>query len=88
MNAEFSNTVPPQDVVVAAGRLLTPTEVAQRLQVSIDWVTAHASGRKLPKLPCHRLGKLIRFTEADFVAILELTSNPIPAGKLERFRII
>ncbi len=35
--------------------LLTPEQVAQRLQVSPDWVRDH-SGRKEPMLPVIRLG--------------------------------
>ena len=46
---------------IAEQRLLTVTEVAQRLSVSPAWVREHASGRRRPVLPVVRLGKLIRF---------------------------
>lgn len=69
-------------------KLLTPSEVAERLRVSIDWVQAHASRRKRPVLPCHRLGKLIRFTEADIQAFLEAQASTISATKPDRFRIM
>ena len=69
-------------------RLLTPSEVADRLRVSIDWVQAHASGRKQPKLPCRRLGKLIRFLESDLQAFLEQQATAEPPSKPERFKVM
>jgi hypothetical protein len=50
-------------------RLLTPQDVARQLEVSVDWVQAHAT-RKEPRIDHIRVGKLIRFTPqhvADFV---------------------
>jgi excisionase family DNA binding protein len=46
-------------------KLLTPHEVAAWLGVSVAWVTGHAAKRNKPYLPTVRLGKLIRFREAD-----------------------
>jgi predicted DNA-binding transcriptional regulator AlpA len=67
----------------AKDRLLTPQEVADWLQVSVDWVWDHSS-RKTPHLPVIRLGGgpgrsgLLRFRESrieEFIAEQESLSN-------------
>jgi excisionase family DNA binding protein len=45
-------------------KLLTPKEVAEWLDVSVDWVHNHAT-RKAPRLPVVRIGKLLRFRNED-----------------------
>jgi helix-turn-helix protein len=58
------------------GRLLTPEEVAERLNVSPDWVRDHSS-RKAPRLPVIRLGggpgraKLLRYRPSDIETFIE-----------------
>jgi len=47
------------------GSLLTARQVAERFNVSIAWVLAHAEGRRLPILPSLKLGKSVRFREDD-----------------------
>jgi excisionase family DNA binding protein len=44
--------------------LLTPKQVAQRLQVSVAWVRDHST-RKHPRLPVVRIGGLLRFDGSD-----------------------
>ncbi len=44
--------------------LLTAHEVAKILKVSYGWVKDHAT-RKQPRLPCVRLGSLLRFRPQD-----------------------
>lgn len=44
--------------------LLTPKQVADRLQVSVAWVRDHST-RKHPRLPVVRVGALLRFHPAD-----------------------
>lgn len=51
-------------------KLLTPTELAQWLGVSPQWVRKHASGTRRPQLPGVRLGKLIRFRAEEVEAWL------------------
>lgn len=46
------------------GALLTPKQVAERLQVSAAWVRDHAT-RKHPRIPVVRIGGLLRFSPAD-----------------------
>jgi hypothetical protein len=49
-------------------QLLTPAQLARELQVSVDWIRDHASGRRKPKLPCVRLGDrrgTLRFRRSD-----------------------
>jgi hypothetical protein len=45
--------------------LVTARQVAKRLQVSVGWVTAHASGKRKPVLPSFKLGKSVPFRSAD-----------------------
>jgi hypothetical protein len=51
-------TPPPQDL------LMTPKQVADRLQVSVAWVRDHST-RKQPRLPLVRIGGLLRYHPAD-----------------------
>jgi excisionase family DNA binding protein len=44
--------------------LLTPCQVARRLQVSSAWVRDHAT-RKEPRLRAVKVGKLLRFRAQD-----------------------
>lgn len=44
--------------------LLTPAQVASRLQVSVAWVRDHST-RKHPRLPVVRVGGLLRYHPAD-----------------------
>ena len=47
--------------------LLTPSDVAKRLQVSTAWVRDHST-RKYPRLPVTRVGGLLRYHPADIDA--------------------
>lgn len=49
---------------------LTPTELAELLQVRRAWVITH-----LADLPHYRVGNQIRFTEADVAAIRQAGRN-------------
>ena len=59
-------------------RLLTPEQVAERLNVSPDWVRDHSS-RKTPRLPVIRLGGgpgragLLRYRARDIERFIEET---------------
>jgi hypothetical protein len=61
---------------VASDPLLTPEQVARRLNVSADWVRDHSS-RKEPKLPVIRLGGgpgragLLRYRAGDIEKFVE-----------------
>lgn len=44
--------------------LLTPQQVAERLQVSVAWVRDH-SERLHPRLPVTRIGRLLRYHVED-----------------------
>ena len=46
------------------GTLLTPQDVARRLQVSVAWVRDHST-RKHPRLPVVRVGGLLRYHPLD-----------------------
>ena len=69
--------------VNASDVLLTPEQVADRLNVSVDWVRDHSS-RKTPRLPVIRLGGgpgrkgLLRYRASEiekFISELERLSN-------------
>jgi excisionase family DNA binding protein len=66
MPAQIAQSPLRQSLTVSAQpeRLLTPSEVAQRLCVGVGWVRDHAT-RKQPRLPCVKLGKLLRFRRED-----------------------
>lgn len=51
-------------------RLLTAPQVADVLQLSTQWVWEHATGRKRPKLPCVRLGSMLRFRREDLAQFI------------------
>ncbi len=52
-------------------RLLNSREVAEWLGVSLDWVQAHARGKKIPRIPAVLLGagrhgrQMLRFRRED-----------------------
>jgi hypothetical protein len=48
-------TINPVGQIIGHDPLLTPEQVAKRLNTSIDWVWDHSS-RKLPLLPVIRIG--------------------------------
>jgi excisionase family DNA binding protein len=45
--------------------LMSVTEVAEWLQVSNAWVTAHANGNRIPALMRVKVGKCVRFRRED-----------------------
>src|SRR5215469_7825002 len=63
--------LPPTDY------LLDVEEVARRLNVSPQWVRDHST-RRTPKLPCVRLGSLLRFRPRDVDTFIEQQSQLPP----------
>ena len=65
-----------KSAVAAGDPLLTPEQVAKRLNVSPDWVRDHSS-RKTPRLPVIRLGGgpgragLLRYRASDIERFIE-----------------
>jgi excisionase family DNA binding protein len=51
--------------------LLTPEQVAKRLQMSPRWVRDHAT-RRSPRIPAVMLGSRIRFRPADIETFIRL----------------
>jgi excisionase family DNA binding protein len=51
--------------------LLTPPELAEMLKVPVSWIYARTRRRRGDRLPHIRLGKYIRFIEADVYRYLE-----------------
>ncbi len=52
-------------------RLLTVQEVAGILQVPISWVYEHTRGNRREKLPHIKVGKYLRFFDADISNYLQ-----------------
>ncbi len=52
-------------------RLLTVQEVAEILQVPISWVYEHTRGNCQEKLPHIKVGKYLRFFDADISNYLQ-----------------
>lgn len=63
--------------------LLTVEQVAERLAVSPQFVRDHV-GRCEPKIPCVRLGSLLRFRDADIDAFIEAQLQAPPFRKRHR----
>ncbi len=66
MHSEAQVLNRPEVTLAPATRsdLLTPSQVARRLQVSSAWVRDHAT-RKQPRLKAVKVGKLLRFRPED-----------------------
>jgi hypothetical protein len=64
-------------IELRAEDILTPEQLAQRLQVSKSWVFEQtrnrAKVRNVRPLPCIRLGKYIRFS---WIAVSDWLQNP------------
>jgi excisionase family DNA binding protein len=61
-------------------KLLTARQVAERLQVSIGWVQAHATGKHRPVLPSLKLGRTLRFREDEVEAFLKRCQRQMEMG--------
>jgi predicted DNA-binding transcriptional regulator AlpA len=79
---EAGTTAKGREVVTKSngGALLNARQVAERLQVSIPWVLAHASGKHKPVLPSLKLGKAVRFSESDIDEFLEHCRRAMAKG--------
>ncbi|MBC9005079.1 helix-turn-helix domain-containing protein [Micromonospora aurantiaca (nom. illeg.)] len=53
---------------------LTMTQMAERLQVSMKWLSLRVAAREFPH---HRVGRQVRFTADDIAKIDEMTAEPI-----------
>lgn len=65
--------------------LLDVEEVARRLNVSPQWVRDHST-RRTPKLPCVRLGSLLRFRPKDVDTFIEQQSQ-LPPWRRRRTKV-
>ncbi|MGH3267091.1 MAG: helix-turn-helix domain-containing protein [Trebonia sp.] len=60
----------------AATQLLTSQEAAERLCMSPEWVRKKVQRREIPFI---RLGRCVRFTEAQLAEIVTAAAQPGPA---------
>ena len=73
-------------VLPVLGKLYTPEELAEALDVDVTWVWRKCRGDK-PELTHLRLGKKIRFREADIAHLIQTTireadsDDLVPAGR-------
>ena len=63
------------------GNLLNARQVAERLNVSIGWVMAHAEGRYQPVLPSIKIGRAVRFKADQIEAFLDYCQRQMEAGR-------
>ena len=63
------------------GALLNARQVAERLNVSIAWVLAHAEGKHKPVLPSLKLGRAVRFRSSDIDAFLDRCRRAMAQGR-------
>jgi excisionase family DNA binding protein len=67
----------------SSSRLLTAGEVAQRLNVKISWVKEHTRTRcpKEQRIPCIRLGRMVRFNEREIDCWIENGCKVLDIGR-------
>lgn len=53
-------------------KLLTVSQVAERLGVSASWIHSHVTGKRQPALSGLKVGKYWRFREADIERFVQL----------------
>ncbi len=61
--------------------LLTVHDVAQILKVPISWVYDHARARGRDQIPHLKLGKYLRFTEAEIASWVAARREAVGAGR-------
>lgn len=60
--------------------ILTPAETAELLRVPESWVYEKSRRRCKDPLPCHRIGRYVRFHRAEILEWFGRTSN-VQKGK-------
>lgn len=73
-------------VPVSPEDILTPQQLADRLQVSLTWVREKMRHRAKHPLPAIRLGRYLRFNWADIEVWLEERKRPQPFRPKKRRR--
>ncbi|WP_436499513.1 helix-turn-helix domain-containing protein [Actinokineospora sp. HUAS TT18] len=72
---------PVEDAVVV---LLTAEQAAQRLQLRASWLRRKAAARAIP---CRYVGKHLRFTHDDLVAIADQSKSDPKTTRIARGRV-
>ncbi len=57
----------PASETPGLGRLLTPEEAAELLQVPVSWMYQHTRRRSLDRIPFVKIGHYVRFREEDLL---------------------
>jgi hypothetical protein len=68
----------PQAARIEPGDILTPEQLAKRLQVGVNWVyeKSRARGNRGNSLPVLRCGRYLRFSWPDVCAWLRSNNSP------------
>ncbi len=61
-----------------SGKLLTPQELAEWLQVPLSWVYDRTRKSGPEKLPFYKIGKYLRFAEQEVIDYLKIKSVDSP----------
>ena len=63
---------------------LTYAEASERLGLTVNWLQDQVQARLIP---CHRLGRSVRFTQDDLAQIIAMTRQPaVGEGRAPRRR--
>lgn len=71
-----NNAVPVAVCPITPGDILTPQQLAERLQVPLSWIYEKSRRRQQQPLPTFRIGKYIRFSWAAVSTWLLSTADP------------
>jgi predicted DNA-binding transcriptional regulator AlpA len=61
-------------------KLLNAQQVAKQLGTSVTWVLHHAAGMYKPQIPSIKMGKNVRFRQADIDAFIEHCKRAMANG--------
>lgn len=61
--------------------IITPEECALLLRVQLSWVYEKSRSRSRDPLPCHRIGRYIRFKKSEVMQWFDRTAMPAKKGR-------
>jgi excisionase family DNA binding protein len=67
----------PSPAVVVIQEILTPEETAALLRVNPSFIYEKCRRRSRDPLPCHRIGRYLRFRRSEVLAWFDRTVAPV-----------
>jgi excisionase family DNA binding protein len=71
----------PKPVAVNPEEILTPEEVAVLLRVKPSFVYEKVRRRSVRPIPCHRIGRYIRFKKSEVLLWFDATATSVKKGR-------